>query len=76
MGLGIRPPMKNWRHIRECERTPRICLTRSDNEDPRRLAVNYLFMTNEGTNKHPELVLQPFDAKAERNDYEVRPHFC
>lgn len=30
-------------------------------------------MTNEGTNRHPELVLQPFDAKVERNDYEVRP---
>jgi hypothetical protein len=35
------------------------------------LAVNYLFMTNEGTNRHPELVLQPFDAKVERNDYEI-----
>ena len=33
-------------------------------------------MTNEGTNKHPELVLQPFDAKAERNDYEVRGSPC
>jgi hypothetical protein len=32
-------------------------------------------MTNEGTNRHPELVLQPFDAKVERNDYEVRPMF-
>jgi hypothetical protein len=53
---------------------PRIVLTCSDDEPRRRLAVNYLFMTNEGTNKHPELVLQPFDAKAERNDYEVRPH--
>ncbi|KAH9054761.1 hypothetical protein EDB87DRAFT_1676473 [Lactarius vividus] len=35
------------------------------------LAVNYLFMTNEGSNEHPELVLQPFDAKVERNDYEI-----
>ncbi|KAI9461906.1 hypothetical protein BJY52DRAFT_164367 [Lactarius psammicola] len=35
------------------------------------LAVNYLFMTNEGINEHPELVIQPFDAKAERNDYEI-----
>ena len=42
-------------------------------EARRRLAVNYLFMTNEGTDRHPELVLQPFDAKVERNDYEVRP---
>jgi hypothetical protein len=30
-------------------------------------------MANEGTNRQPELVLQPFNAKAERNDYEVRP---
>ncbi len=37
--------------------------------------MNYLFMTNEGTNEHPELVLQPFDAKIERNDYEVSPSF-
>lgn len=35
------------------------------------LAVNYLFMTNEGTKEHAELVLQPFDAKVERNDYEI-----
>ncbi|KAH9019533.1 hypothetical protein EDB84DRAFT_1516906 [Lactarius hengduanensis] len=35
------------------------------------LAVNYLFMTNEGSNERPELVLQPFDAKLERNDYEI-----
>ncbi|KAF8264922.1 hypothetical protein EI94DRAFT_1737298 [Lactarius quietus] len=38
------------------------------------LAVKYLFMTNEGStsnSKHPELVLQPFDAKVERNDYEI-----
>ncbi|KAI9435431.1 hypothetical protein H4582DRAFT_1969343 [Lactarius indigo] len=35
------------------------------------LAVNYLFMTNEGSNERPELVLQPFDAKVERNDYEI-----
>ena len=38
--------------------------------------MNYLFMTNEGTNKHPELVLDPFDAKVERNDYEVSNRCC
>ena len=38
--------------------------------------MNYLFMTNEGTNKRPELVLDPFDAKVERNDYEVSNRCC
>jgi hypothetical protein len=37
----------------------------------RSLAVKYLFMTNNGSNDHPELVVQPFDAKTELNDYEV-----
>jgi hypothetical protein len=36
------------------------------------LAVNYLFMTNHGSNEHPELVVQPFDVNTELNDYEVR----
>lgn len=37
-----------------------------------RLAVNYLFMTNHGSNEHqPELVVHPFDANTELNDYEV-----
>ncbi|KAI0295125.1 hypothetical protein B0F90DRAFT_1820697 [Multifurca ochricompacta] len=35
------------------------------------LAVNYLFMTNHGSNEHPELVVQPFDANTELNDYEI-----
>ena len=51
-------------------------MKRSDDELGHRLAVNYLFMTNEGMNKHPELVLQPFDAKVERNDYEVSNRCC
>jgi hypothetical protein len=33
--------------------------------------VNYLFLTNHGSNEHPELVVQPFDANTELNDYEV-----
>jgi hypothetical protein len=37
------------------------------------LAVNYLFMTNQGSNEHPELVVQPFEANTELNDYEVGP---
>jgi len=35
--------------------------------------VNYLFMTNHGSNEHPELVVQHFDANTELNDYEVKP---
>ncbi|KAH9954701.1 hypothetical protein BC827DRAFT_1143178 [Russula dissimulans] len=35
------------------------------------LAVNYLFLTNHGLNEHPELVVQPFDANTELNDYEI-----
>jgi hypothetical protein len=35
--------------------------------------VNYLFMTNHGSNEHPELAVQPFDATTELNDYEVSP---
>ena len=33
--------------------------------------MNYLFLTNQGSNEHPELVVQPFDANTELNDYEV-----
>jgi hypothetical protein len=36
-----------------------------------RLAVNYLFLTDHGSNEHPELVVQHFDANTELNDYEV-----
>ena len=36
-----------------------------------RLAVNYLFMTNQGLEEHPELVVEPFNANTEQNDYEV-----
>ncbi|KAI0270403.1 hypothetical protein BC834DRAFT_950148 [Gloeopeniophorella convolvens] len=35
------------------------------------LAVNYLFMTDDGAQEHPELVVQPFDANTELNDYEI-----
>jgi hypothetical protein len=37
----------------------------------RRLAVNYLFLTNEGLDVHPELIVEPFNARTEQNDYEV-----
>jgi hypothetical protein len=30
-------------------------------------------MTHHGSNEHPELVVQPFDANTELNDYEVSP---
>jgi hypothetical protein len=44
-------------------------------ENGHRLAVNYLFMTNHGSNEHPELAVQPFDASTELNDYEVSHDF-
>ena len=37
-----------------------------------RLAVKYLFLTNDGLEEHPELNLEPFNATSEQNDYEVR----
>jgi hypothetical protein len=37
----------------------------------RRLAVDYCFLANDGLDIHPELVVDPFDAKTEQNDYEV-----
>ncbi|RXW17278.1 hypothetical protein EST38_g8577 [Candolleomyces aberdarensis] len=35
------------------------------------LAVRYLFLTNNGTEKHPSLVIEPFNAAHEQNDYEI-----
>ncbi|EIM84487.1 uncharacterized protein STEHIDRAFT_123267 [Stereum hirsutum FP-91666 SS1] len=35
------------------------------------LAVNYLFLTNDGLEEHPELVVEPFNANTEQNDYEI-----
>ena len=37
-----------------------------------RLAVKYFFMTNDGTNSDADLVINPFNAVEEQNDYEVR----
>ena len=36
-----------------------------------RLAVNYLFLANEGVKESTELHLEPFNANQEQNDYEV-----
>lgn len=36
--------------------------------------MKYFFMTNDGTNSDAELVITPFNAVDEQNDYEVRPH--
>lgn len=36
------------------------------------LAVKYLFLTNDGLDDHTDLVLEPFNATTEQNDYEVR----
>jgi len=35
------------------------------------LAVNYLFLTDDGLVEHPELVVEPFNASHEQNDYEI-----
>ncbi|KAJ7630766.1 hypothetical protein FB45DRAFT_746888 [Roridomyces roridus] len=35
------------------------------------LAVKYLFLTNSGFDTHPELVVEPFNANTEQNDYEI-----
>jgi len=35
------------------------------------LAVDYCFLANDGLEIHPELVVDPFDAKNEQNDYEI-----
>lgn len=35
--------------------------------------MNYLFLANDGLEEHPELVVEPFDANTEQNDYEVSP---
>ncbi|KIM74736.1 hypothetical protein PILCRDRAFT_827946, partial [Piloderma croceum F 1598] len=35
------------------------------------LAVDYCFLANDGLDVHPELVVDPFDAKTEQNDYEI-----
>ncbi|KAF9258763.1 hypothetical protein L218DRAFT_934493 [Marasmius fiardii PR-910] len=35
------------------------------------LAVNYLFLTNDGLEEHPKLRVEPFNANAEQNDYEI-----
>ncbi|KAF8631498.1 hypothetical protein AX15_002364 [Amanita polypyramis BW_CC] len=35
------------------------------------LAVKYLFLTNNGLEEHPDLLLEPFNARQEQNDYEI-----
>lgn len=47
----------------------------SFSDDGHSLAVNYLFMTDHGSNEHPELVVHDFDANTELNDYEAS-HAC
>jgi hypothetical protein len=37
-----------------------------------RLAVQYLFMANEGVTEESRLEVEPFNATQEQNDYEVR----
>ncbi|KAF5358772.1 hypothetical protein D9758_008574 [Tetrapyrgos nigripes] len=35
------------------------------------LAVDYLFLANDGFDEHPELTFEPFNAASEMNDYEI-----
>jgi len=35
------------------------------------LAVDYCFLTNDGSEAHPELIVDSFNAKSEQNDYEI-----
>jgi hypothetical protein len=37
-----------------------------------RFAINYLFLSDSGQHSQVELALEPFDARTEQNDYEVR----
>lgn len=43
-----------------------------------RLAVNYLFLSDNGHTDHSQLEIEPFNAAHEQNDYEVRTitHLC
>ena len=36
-----------------------------------RLAVKYMFLTNDGLEAIPELLVEPFNGTTEQNDYEV-----
>ena len=36
-----------------------------------RLAVKYMFLTNDGLETIPELLVEPFNGTTEQNDYEV-----
>jgi hypothetical protein len=51
--------------------SPRCIQIGSFSDDGHSLAVNYLFMTDHGSDEHPELVVHDFDANTELNDYEV-----
>ena len=68
-GLVIRPLMKNLRHTRKYDDISLLVLLSCNN--PSSLAVKYFFMTNDGTNSDAELVINPFNAVEEQNDYEV-----
>ena len=68
-GLVIRPLMKNLRHTRKYDTTSLLVLLSYNNTSS--LAVKYFFMTNDGTNSDAELVINPFNAVEEQNDYEL-----
>ena len=61
--------MKNLRHTRKSDDISLLVLLSCNN--PSSLAVKYFFMTNGGTNSDAELVINPFNAVEEQNDYEV-----
>ena len=61
--------MKNLRHTRKSDDISLLVLLSCNN--PSSLAVKYFFMTNDGTAPDAELVIHPFNAVEEQNDYEV-----
>lgn len=62
--------MKSWLPSRECDWQFFILLATHLILTPR-LAVDYLFLTNDGGDSREDLVVDSFNAVNEQNDYEV-----
>lgn len=74
MVWDTRPRMRKYRHIRmwtTFSEVRRLSLIHFF-DTRHRLAVKYLFLTNDGLEEHSELVLEPFNATSEQNDYDVQ----
>lgn len=68
MEWDIQQHMKKLLHTREYSSTiaGRVLDSASS------IAINYLFLSDSGQQSHVELEMEPFDARTEQNDYEVR----